>query len=171
MSSESDERRHDVRAPVSIMGTVESEDGEQPMVLLNLSASGAMIQAHQEPPPSATCTLRFSIHKQPYELRLQVVHWLRQGDSFGWRGPFVSVPPGQAQAIERAVRAAMGLSDSSIRAWREVIADAEHQPDSKVLVGSTPAGQDIRVLGKDLLEMGVDGVELYARLMCELETI
>ncbi|HEY8694029.1 MAG TPA: hypothetical protein VIR57_14960, partial [Chloroflexota bacterium] len=99
------------------------------------------------------------------------IHWLQQGDNFGWRGPFVAVPPDQAEAIQRAVHAAVGLSDSSIRGWDEVAADAQHESDSKVLVGSTPAGHDIRVLGKDVLEMGANGLELYARLMCELETI
>ncbi|MFI5266566.1 MAG: PilZ domain-containing protein [Chloroflexota bacterium] len=171
MSSEPDDRRHDLRAPVSIMGTVEADGEEHPMVLLNLSASGTMIQAHEAPRPGATYTVRFSVHSQPYELKLQVVHWLQQGDNFGWRGPFVSVPPDQAEAIQRAVHAAMGLSDSSIRAWDEVATEAKHEPGTKVLVGSTPAGHDIRVLGKDLLEMGADGLELYARLMCELETI
>ena len=171
MSVAPDERRRDVRAPVSIMGTVDGDDGEHPMVLLNLSASGAMIQVHQEPRPDATYRLLFHVHKQPYELQLQVIHWIKQGDSFGWRGPFVGLPPDQAQAIQRAVHAAVGLSGCSIRGWNEVAADAQHEPDSKVLVGSTPAGHDIRVLGKDVLEMGAEGLELYARLMCELETI
>jgi hypothetical protein len=171
MSAPPGERRHDVRAPVSIMGTVEGEGEEHPMVLLSLSASGAMIQAHQAPCPGATYTLRFSVHKQPYELTLRVVHWLQQGENFGWRGPFVSVPPDQAEAIQRAVHAALGLSDSSLRAWTEVATEATQEPDIKLVVGSTPAGHDIRVLGKDALEMGADGLELYARLMCELETL
>ena len=170
MSVTPDERRRDVRAPVSIMGTVESDDAEHPVVLLNLSARGAMIQVHQEPRPDTTYRLLFSVHKQPYELQLQVIHWIEQGNSFGWRGPFVGLVD-QAHTIQRAVHAAVGLSDSSIRGWDEVAADAQHESDSKVLVGSTPAGHESRVLGKDVLEMGANGLELYARLMCELETI
>ena len=171
MGEESSERRRDLRAPVSIMGTVEGPHGELPIVLLNLSASGAMIQTDAEPPTDAICTLRFSVLKQPYELRFQVLHWLRLGEAYGWRGPFVDVTPEQGEAIKRAVHATMGLAGSSLRPWGEVSAEAEHDPDAKLLVGTTPAGTEVHVLGRDVIEMGAEGLELYARLMCELETI
>ena len=79
------------------------------------------------------------------------------------------MPAEESQAIGRAVQAAAGLAQSWLRWWSEVAAEAECEPDRRVLVGCTPAGSDIRVLGSDLLEMGTEGLELYARLMCELE--
>lgn len=171
MSLESTDRRSDVRAAVSIMGTIESDDGEQPIVLLNLSASGAMIQTHEPPRSGAHYTLHFSVQKRPYRLRFEVVNWIQQGGSFGWRGPFASMSPDEAAAIQRAVHAAAGLSGSTLRGWQDVSVEAGREPSAKVLVGSTPGGQDIHVLGQDVLEMGADGLELYARLICELETI
>ena len=154
------------------MGTVERGDGEpQPVVVLNLSASGAMIQADDAPSPDEVYTLRFAIHRQDYALPFQVVGSLQQGDSYGWRGPFMTVEPDQQEAIARAVSALMGLSTGDIRAWDEVSADARRDPEAKVLAGQTPAGHDITILGKDVLEMGPAGLELFTRLMCELETV
>src|SRR5437588_8803612 len=102
MSAPTDRRKH-VRAPVSVMGTVQGEDGEHPIVVLDLSASGAMIQAHEAPIPDSVYTLRFSVNKKPYELRFQVVQSIQQGDSWGWRGPFCDVSPEHADDIDMAV--------------------------------------------------------------------
>lgn len=165
------ERRHDVRAAVSIMATVEDGHDEHPIVLLNLSASGAMIQAHEPPRDDAAYNLDFCVQNQPYRVGFEVVHWLQQGDTFGWRGRFVGVSPQESAALQRAVHAVAGISRGELRTWPEVSAEAELQPSAKVLVGSTPAGRDIQVLGQDVLEMGSEGIELYARLMCELETL
>ena len=170
MSAPTDRRRH-VRAPVSLMGTVQGDDGEHPIVVLDLSASGAMIQAQEAPVPDAIYTLRFSVDKKPYELRFQVLQSVHKGDCWGWRGPFSDVSPAHMQDIDRAVHAAAGLRGADLRPWDEIAAEAEAQPDAKVLIGSTPAGHEIRVPGKDALEMGRDGLDLYARLMCDLETI
>jgi hypothetical protein len=153
------------------MGTVTSWDDEQPVVVLSLSASGAMIQAQDEPRLSAAYTLNLSLHNRHYELPFQVVHWIRQGDTYGWRGPFQGLSTDQEKAIERAVHAAAGLITGSRREWPQVASEAEQLRDQKVLVGTTPAGGDIAILGHDVLEMGPDGVELYARLLCELETL
>ena len=153
------------------MGTAEGPGGEHPIVVLNLSASGAMIQAHEAPEDGSEYLLCFSINKQSYELRFQVIHCVQQGDTFGWRGPFIGVTPEQDEAIDRAVQAAAGTATSSLRGWEEVLADARRQPAAKVNVGMTPAGHDIAVGGQDVIDMGPDGLELYARLMCELETI
>jgi PilZ domain-containing protein len=165
------ERRRDVRAAVSIMATVEDGQSEQPIVLLNLSASGAMIQAHEAPRDEAQYHLCFCIQNQPYEVGFEVVHWLQQGDTFGWRGRFAGVAPEESAAIRRAVHAVAGISRGELRTWGEVSVEAAREPAAKVLVGSTPAGRDIQVLGQDVLEMGAEGIELYARLMCELETL
>jgi len=165
------ERRGRIRADVSVMGTVEGPSGEHPMVLLNLSASGAMIQTHEPPAGEATYTLRFSISKHAYELAFQVLYFVQQGDAYGWRGPFSGVSDKQAESIDRAVKAAIGLAESTLRAWKDVVAEAQGQPSAKITVGCTPAGHDIVVAAQDVMDMGAEGLELYARLMCELETI
>jgi hypothetical protein len=58
-----------------------------------------------------------------------------------------------------------------MRPWAEISADAGSQPDAKVVVGETAAGHPIEVAATDALAMGSDGVELYVRLMTELETM
>src|SRR5712692_945832 len=91
MTLASAERRRHVRASVSLMGTVESKHGDYPIVVLSLSASGAMLQAQDPPKPHVTYTLRFSLHRRAFALPFQVAHWLQHGDSYGWRGPFAKL--------------------------------------------------------------------------------
>lgn len=170
MSTEADRRRH-VRADVSLMGTVEGDDGEYPVVVVNLSASGAMIQAHDAPKPGGQYRLRFSVHKQQYEIPFQIIDATQIGDSSVWRGPFQGLAAEQARAIERAVHAVAGLSEGGIREWADVEQEAKLNPELKVVVGTTPAGHDITVQGSDILEMGPEGLEMFTRLMCELETL
>lgn len=171
VSDDSADRRRHLRAPVSLMGTVEGEGGEQPVVILDLSASGAMIQADEPAAPDGVYTLRFNVHKQAYELRFRVVQSLQKGASFGWRGPFVDLSPDQMEAIGKAVNAAAGVTGGTVRPWAEIASEAERQPEATLPVGTTASGHDITVLAKDVLEMGPEGLELYARLMSELETM
>jgi hypothetical protein len=166
----SDRRRH-LRVSVSVMGTLLRDAEEHPIVILSLSASGAMIQTHEEPIEGASYTLIFSLNKRSYELPFEVIHWVQNGDTFGWRGPFVGLSEEQREGIEKAVHAVAGVSTGSRREWLEVAAEAASEPHQKVLVGTTPAGHEIAILGQDVLDMGCEGVDLFARLVSELETL
>ena len=165
------ERRRHVRASVSLAASIQDGHDEQPGIILSLSACGAMVQTQEEPRPGASYTLIFGLNRHAYELPFQVLHWVRRGDTYGWRGPFKGLLADQEEAIDRAVQAAAGISTGTLREWSGVLEEAQHDPHQKVLVGTTPAGHDIAILGHDVLEMGAAGVELYARLLCELETV
>jgi hypothetical protein len=167
----SNDNRRAARAAVSLMGTVQLDGGEQhPIVVLNLSATGAMIQAHEAPGAEAVYRLEFTVHRRRYSLPFKPVSWVQQGESFGWRGPFGDLTPEESKALDRAVNAAIGVSVGSMRPWAEISKEAA-QGDAKVVVGETAAGHPIEVAAADALAMGSEGVELYVRLMTELETM
>jgi len=169
MSSPSDQRQH-VRAPVSLVGSVRDPEGEtHPVVLLDLSRGGALIQTHEAPRAGVQYQVGFTVHRQAYEVPVQVVGALQLKDAWGWRCRFVGLAEAEAQALERAVHAALGTAIHVTRPWSEIRAQAQAQPDAAMVVGHTPAGLDITVSGKDALEMGEEGMELYVKMVSELE--
>ena len=152
------------------MGSVQEDDLDpNPIVILSLSASGAMIQAHQPPREGAHYLLEFTVHRKAYALPLEVVVWLQEKDAFGWRCRFLELSPENAIGIEKAVHGALGLSVSSVRDWPELLAEASAQPHADIVVGQTPAGHDLTIKSSDLLQMDPEGLELYVRMMSELE--
>ena len=154
------------------MGSVQAEDGEQhPIVVLNLSSSGAMIQAHEPPAEGVTYRLEFNVHRRKYTVPFKPVGWVQERDNYGWRGPFVDLTDDEAEALNRAVNAVIGVSTGSMRPWTEVAPAAASSPEATLVVGQTAAGHDIEIVGADVLAMGEDGLELYVRLMSELETM
>jgi len=170
MSTPGSERRRHPRAPVSLIGTVEAEDGDMAaVVVLSLSASGAMVQTDEAPKDHGHYQLQFTVHQRPYDVPVQVVGSLHEKDVWGWRCRFVDVSPEQVQALARAVEAAIGQSTHSVGDWNELRSEAAAQPEAPIVVGQTAAGRDISVVGKDLIDMGADGLELYVKMMAELE--
>jgi len=154
------------------MGSVQLDSTEpHPIVVLNLSCNGAMIQAHEPPQEGAVYRLEFNVHRRKYDLPFKVIAWVQERDNYGWRGPFVDLSPEESQALDRAVAAATGASKGSLRDWAELTAESQGNPAAKIVIGQTPAGHDIEVAGADVLQMGEEGTELYARLMSELETM
>lgn len=166
------DNRRAVRAPVSIFGSLHAEGGaEHPIVVLSLSAIGAMIQTNEPPRLDTTYQLEFTVHQRKYALPFKPVAWVQERDYYGWRGPFAELTPDEAKALDRAVKAAIGVNLGSMRPWAEISAEAADQPDARLVVGETAAGHAIEVAAADLASMGADGLELYVRLMSELETI
>ncbi|MBV9120165.1 MAG: PilZ domain-containing protein [Chloroflexi bacterium] len=172
MSSESDYRQRAARADVSLLGTVTDSTGQaHPIVVLSLSSSGVMIQTHEAPAEGESYALGFTVHSKAYDVRIEVVGSLHeaQKDTWGWRCRFIDVGTEEAQALERAVLAAIGQSTHATRTWAELETESREVPEGNVVLGQTPAGRDIVVLGKDVLEMGPEGVELFVQMLAELE--
>src|SRR5262249_23238582 len=84
---------------------------------------------------------------------------------------FVDVGPIQAEAIDRAVQAAAGHQVHVMRDWSELTAEANASPSANIVLGTTPAGHDIIVVARDMLEMGEDGTELYVELVAQPERL
>jgi hypothetical protein len=169
VSSPNEQRRH-ARAPVSLVGSVTDPDGqEHPIVMLDLSRGGALIQTHEPPRDGAEYQVGFTVHRKPYEVPVEVVGSLQLKDAWGWRCRFVHIDEAEAQALERAVQATLGTATHTMRAWAEIRPDAETHLDENIVVGQTPAGHAISVTGKDALEMGEEGMELYVQMVSELE--
>ncbi|MBV8084735.1 MAG: PilZ domain-containing protein [Chloroflexi bacterium] len=169
MSSPNEQRRH-ARAPVSLFGSITDPEGQQhPIVVLDLSRGGALIQTNEPPRDGAEYQVGFTVHRKAYEVPVEVVGSLQLKDAWGWRCRFVHIDEGQAQALERAVHATLGTATHVMRPWTEIRAEAEASMDTSMVVGHTPAGHDISVTGKDALEMGEQGMELYVQMVSELE--
>jgi hypothetical protein len=155
---------------VSLFGTVEGDDiPAQPVVFLNLSSGGALIQAPEQPQGTHHYNLRFVVHNQHHNVGIRVVDWTARDEVYAWRCQFTTLEPAEAEALERAVYGALGLSKATHRDWDEIVAEAERDPEAAVVIGRTPAGDDIMVLGRDSLHMGRDGLQLYVRVVSELE--
>ncbi|HEU0166755.1 MAG TPA: PilZ domain-containing protein [Chloroflexota bacterium] len=165
-----EERRSSLRAPVSLLGELEFEDDGQPVVLLDLSASGARIQASDPPRLDRDYLLNVTVHSLPYRARFRVAHWLEAGGSYHWGGRFVDLSTDERASLRRAVDAAAGVAAIWHRAWSDIVVEAAGASESQVLVGATPAGQEIRLAGADCLSMGQTGVELFVRTVAGMES-
>jgi hypothetical protein len=163
------DRRGDVRAPVSVMGAVRSETVDAPVVLLDLSASGARIQADAPPDLASEYLLNFTVHNAKYQARLRVVHWEANDAAYYWGCSFTDLAPEQLDALRRTVNAAAGLTTTTVRHWKEIAHEARTSPDAQVLVGFTPAGHELKLAGQECLDIGRDGVELFVRTVASLE--
>jgi hypothetical protein len=165
------ERRADVRAPVSLLGAIDTADGECPVIVTELSPLGARIQIDDPPDADREYALHFSIHQQQYNPRLRVVHWMPSDGSYRWGCAFMDLQQAELDSLRRTVYAAAGLADAFVRSWGEIDADASRNaPDAQVLVGRTPSGQDISLAAADCLELGQEGVGLFVRTLASLES-
>ena len=163
------ERRSDPRAPVSLMGAVRMDDDEAPAVVLDLSPSGVRIQVASPPDPTHEYQLHFTVHRRAYSPRLRVIHWNGRDGAYRWGCSFFDLPDDQRDSLRRTVQAAAGGSELTVREWPEVLAAAASEPDNQVLVGRTPAGHEITLLGRDCADIGQDGVELFVQTVASLE--
>jgi len=170
MTVVAEERRNYLRAPMALMAALRTDEIEAPVVLVDLSPTGARIQADNPPDLSREYLLHFSVHRAEYHARFRVVHWTENDGSFHWGGAFLDLSPEQHDQLRRTVVAAMGLASTTVRPWQDVLAEACVTPDQQIMVGSTPAGQEIRLSGKDCLEMGEEGIELFVRTVASLES-
>jgi PilZ domain len=152
------ERRADLRAPVSLLGAIDTPEGECPVIVIDLSPQGARIQIDDPPDPEHEYALHFSVHQQAYDTRLRVAHWLSNDGSYHWGCAFLDLSPNEIEGLRRTVYAAAGMAEAFVREWSEVGDDAASNPETPVLVGRTPSGQDICLAAADCLELGQDGV-------------
>lgn len=166
--TETDRRRH-VRAAVSLIGAVESGAGETPVVLVDLSTGGARLQMDDPPDPEQSYELHFTVRQREYHAPFRAVRWAAEDGAYHWGCSFLGMATEQIASLRGVVHAAAGLAQTSLRPWEEVLPEATRQPEANVLVGQTPAGEDIRLLGQDCLEAGQDGVELFVRTVAGLE--
>lgn len=163
------ERRTHLRAPVSLVGALASNECESPVVVLDLSPFGARIQTEDPPQAGYEYLLDFSVHRSHYQARFRVTHWAERDRAFQWGGAFLDLPSEQLAELRRAVQAAAGLSGTIVRPWAQVFEQACRCPDEQILVGFTPAGREIHLSGADCLDIEADGVELFVRTVAGLE--
>ena len=163
------ERRRAVRAPVSVLGALETDAGELPMLVLDLSISGARIQTDGEPDLELKYTVHFTVHNVEYHAGFRVVRSVASDGTFHWGGSFEGLAPEQVETLRRAVDAAAGIATLVIREWADVEADAAAHADEQIVVGFTPAGHDIRLSSHDCLDMGQEGVALFVHTVANLE--
>lgn len=152
------------------MGAVESPDGEAPVVVLDISAHGVLLQADSPPDPAVDYQLYFTVHHTAYSPKIRVVHWAGGEGAYRWGCVFFEIPSEQVESLQRTVHAAAGQAEMSIRRWDEVSADASSSPAANILVGTTPSGRDICIPARDCLEIGRDGIELFVQTVAGLET-
>lgn len=164
------ERRADIRAGVSLLGAVDTPDGECPVMVVELSPLGVRIQTDDAPDPTYEYALHFTVHRQQYNTRLRVVHSMGSDGSYHWGCAFVDLLPEELEGLRRAVYAAAGMAEAFVRSWPEVNADATREPEAQVLVGRTPSGQDICLAAADCVELGQDGVGLFVTTVASLES-
>ncbi|HLY64138.1 MAG TPA: PilZ domain-containing protein [Chloroflexota bacterium] len=164
-----DERRVDPRAAVSLLASLNSDAGENPVMVVELSPLGVRIQTEDPPDNGRHYELHFTVHGQAYDTRLRVVHWTGNDGAYHWGCLFVDLQPQELERLRRAVYAATGQASTSIREWAEIEAEAEQRPRDHILVGQTPAGQDIRLAARDCVELGQQGVELFVSTVASLE--
>src|SRR6185437_1822207 len=66
------ERRRDSRTSVSLMGALQADGQEAAVVVMDLSATGARIQANDPPDLEREYELHFSVHHTAYSTRFRV---------------------------------------------------------------------------------------------------
>jgi len=164
------ERRSDFRAPVSLMGAVQLDGDETPAIILDLSPTGVRIQVDSPPDLAQEYQLHFNAHRMACSPRLRVVHWNGSAGAYRWGCTFFDLPDDQRDSLRRTVRAASGAAGRTLREWAEVLAAASIEPGRQILVGFTPCGREITLLGQDCVETGQDGVELFVRTVAGLES-
>jgi hypothetical protein len=164
-----EERRADIRAPVSLLGAVDTPDGECPVIVVDLGPQGARIQTDDPPDPDHEYCLHFRVHQQQYDTRLRVKHWMAGDGAYRWGCAFLDLEPQTLENLRRTVYAAAGLAEATIRDWQEVEDEAARRPDSQVLVGRMPSGQEISLAGADCVELGQEGVGLFVQTVASLE--
>jgi hypothetical protein len=163
------ERRGFVRAPISVLGAVETDAGEAPMLVLELSPSGARIQTDDKPDLEGVYKLHFTVHKAEYTTHFRVIHYRANDGTYHWGGSFLDLLPDQIAQLRRTVEAAAGIAVLSFREWDDVRTEASARPDEQIVVGFTPAGQEIRLSAHDCLDIGQEGVELFVHTVGNLE--
>jgi len=154
---------------VSLVAALQSDGSEAPVMLVDLSPAGARLKVSDPPQPDAEFMLHFTVHRTRYETRFRVVHWSETDGSFHWGGMLLDLTDEQRTNLRRAVEAAAGMATTWFREWTAVSEEALRSPIEQVLVGTTPAGQEIRLLGEDCTEMGAEGVELFVSTVAGLE--
>jgi len=165
-----EERRSSLRAPVSLLGELESGEQGLPVVLVDLSAAGARIQASDPPDLTREYLLNLTVHSLAYRARFRVAHWTEDNGAYHWGGSFMDLTPDQRSSLRRAVDAVAGVATTWLRDWTDIAAEAAGAPESAVLVGATAAGHEVRLAAADCLDMGQSGVELFVRTVAGLES-
>ena len=163
------ERRTDVRAPVALMGAVQSTSGESPVVVLDISGGGVQLQADAPPDPEHEYQLHFSVHRMEYSPRFKVVRWSGADGVYQWGCCFSDLAEEDQENLRRSVNAAVGLAQTDVCDWATVLAAASAQPREQIVVGRTPSGSEIRLLGQDCLDIGETGVALFVETVAGLE--
>jgi len=141
---------------------------EQPVVILDVSTNGVLVEAGEALVLDAQYTLTFSAFNSHYSANLRVVREVQRGDAvlYGCR---LLLPDHAAAQLSQAVGAVLGLTGTSVRDWDAVREDVERPNGEKVVVGHTPSGHPIELSPADCLEMGPEGVELFVHTVGDLE--
>lgn len=166
------DRRTEPRANTSLLATLRIEGKDEvPVVLLDLSTDGALLETDAPPNLEADYRVTFSIYGDSYSTPLHVVRWTRHDSTYLW-GCQLSIPLEDARRLRRAVTAALGMASTEIRSWQD-IHEQVRQPSSqeRVVVGLTPAGHAIELAVHDVDEMGPDGLDLFVRTVASLESM
>ena len=164
------ERRARPRARTSLVATLSDNSGrELPVVILEVSISGVLIESGEALPLEANFALSFAVFGDRYRAGLQVVRAIKHEDAvlYGCR---LLLPEFASAQLEQAIRAALGQSHTSVRPWDEIRAEVNGSlsPD-RIVVGQTPAGHPIELSSTDCLEMGREGVDLFVQVVGSLE--
>jgi hypothetical protein len=166
------DRRTEPRANTSLVATLRVEGREEfPVVVLDLSSEGALLETDAPPNLDARYSVTFSVYGDTYCTELRVLHWARHKEDYLW-GCQLHIPADDARRLRRAVSAALGMASTEVRPWEE-IHEQVRQPSAaeRIVVGRTPAGHVIEVAVGDVAEMGPEGVDLFVRTVASLESM
>src|SRR5438309_11651967 len=164
------DRRNDLRAPVSILAALESSGGEAPVMLLDLSSTGACIQTDDPPDETAEYQIHFSVHQVEFSARFRVIHWTTSDGIYHWGCSFESMSEEALQKLTQAVAAAAGLSSTTQRPWTDILEEAYLRREDQIVVGHTPSGREVRLLAHECLDICEEGVELFVKTGGSLES-
>ena len=111
------ERRDDERAPTDLMGHVRGGTGEKPVLIYNISTTGAFLETHRPNPKGARLVLTLPLGEHKVDVNVLVVHanvkgnLQRQNLPTGMAVMFVDPPPDIATRIARYVAEQTGAFD------------------------------------------------------------
>jgi hypothetical protein len=163
------EKRADLRAPVSLVAAIQTNGDESPVVVLDLSPGGVCLQVDAPPDPHLEYRLHLNVHRTTYTPRFRVVRWVGEDGVYHWGCSFSDLGREEQEHLRRSVHAAAGVLNGAVRDWAGVSAEAAARPGEQIVVGTTPAGDDIRLLGQDCLDIGEEGLKLYVETIIGLE--
>ena len=85
LATKQSDRRVEPRADTSLVATLRVYDGqEMPVVVLDLSSTGALLETSSEPRFGGVYTITFTMYGEAFSTPLHVVRSVKHGDAYLW---------------------------------------------------------------------------------------